>query len=95
MFGDVIIEFAANPDKFYPTGTLRKLGFERAQCSVPNDKGEPCGHYYWRHTPQKTTCGDSQCEKKYTFIGIGTGKGRNGPNQQKITYADAWQGFRR
>lgn len=90
-----ITEFAANPDKFYPTATLRKLGFERAQCHVINSDGKECGHYYWRHTPKKVTCGDSQCEKKYTFIGVGTGKGRNGPKQQKITYADAWQGFRR
>ena len=40
------------------------------------------------------TCGDSQCEKRYHFIGLGTGKGR-GPEGKKITYAEAWEGFRR
>jgi alanyl-tRNA synthetase len=36
------------------------------------------------------TCGDSQCEQTYSFIGRGTGKGARG---NKITYADAWKGF--
>ena len=82
-------EFAANPDKFYPTATLRALGFHRATCPVPG-----CGHNYWRCSDKRTTCGDSQCEKKYSFIGVGTGKGR-GPQGSKITYAEAWEGFRR
>lgn len=83
-------EFAANPDKFYPTDTLRRLGFSRNQCPV-------CENFYWRHTTAKTTCGDSQCEKKYSFIGVGTGIGKNvdGKEGKKITYADAWQGFKR
>eukprot|EP00455_Lapot_gusevi_P012317 TRINITY_DN157_c0_g1_i2.p1 TRINITY_DN157_c0_g1~~TRINITY_DN157_c0_g1_i2.p1 ORF type:complete len:1016 (+),score=442.80 TRINITY_DN157_c0_g1_i2:57-3050(+) len=76
-------EFAANPDKFYPTTTLRRLGFHRAQC--PN-----CQNYFWRHTEARETCGDSQCEQSYKFIGRGTGKGARG---EKITYAQAWEGF--
>jgi len=83
-------EFAANPDKFYPTPTLKKLGFSRASCPS-------CGNNFWRHTDKRITCGDSQCEKKYTFIGVGTGKGRNKPDGTpgtKISYAQAWEGFR-
>jgi len=82
-------EFAADPDRFYPTPTLKKLGFTRATCE--------CGHNYWRHTDKRTTCGDSQCEKKYSFIGVGTGKGRDAPGKpaQKITYAQAWEGFKK
>lgn len=38
------------------------------------------------------TCGDSQCEQTYSFIGRGTGKGRRG---ERITYAQAWEGFRK
>jgi len=79
-------EFAANPDKFYPTETLRKLGFHRATCS--------CGTNYWRYSEKRVTCGDSQCEKRYHFIGVGTGIGR-GPNAKKLSYADAWNGFKR
>jgi alanyl-tRNA synthetase len=106
-------EFAADPDKFYPTKTLKGLGFERAKCE--------CGHNYWRHSKTRTvrrasfslfgfllissplrlscvlfclllqTCGDSECEKKYHFIGVGTGIGKT----KKITYADAWNGFKK
>ena len=82
-------EFAANPDKFYPTETLRKLGFSRAKCTAAG-----CDHNYWRSSEDRKTCGDSQCEKKYSFIGKGTGIGR-GPNGKKITYSDAWNGFKK
>ncbi len=40
------------------------------------------------------TCGDSQCDKSYGFIGVGRGIGR-GENGTKITYADAWKSFER
>jgi hypothetical protein len=42
-------EFAANPDKFYPTETLRKLGFSRAQCPK-------CQNHFWRHTEKREVC---------------------------------------
>lgn len=60
-------EFAKEPEKYYPTKTLKALGFERAQCPV-------CSSNFWRHTPKKERCGDSQCEQKYSFIGVGTGE---------------------
>ena len=78
-------EFAKNPDQFYPTQVFAKFGYSRAQCVK-------CGANFWRHTLQKTTCGDSNCEGSYKFIGIGTGKGRKG---NKISYADAWNGFKK
>lgn len=82
-------EFAANPDKFYPTQTLRRLSYDRHTCA--------CGHNYWRRTAARTTCGDSNCEQKYTFIGKGTGIGRDTAEKKgtKISYGDAWQGFKR
>ena len=70
-------EFAANPEKFYPVETFKKLGFSRAQCPVS-------GEYFWRHTEERKTCGDSAVEGKYSFIGNGLGKGK------KITFAEAW-----
>jgi alanyl-tRNA synthetase len=70
-------EFAANPELFYPVKTLTRLGFTRAQCPVSKE-------WFWRHTEKKTTCGDSNVEGKYTFIGNGFGKGK------KISYAEAW-----
>jgi alanyl-tRNA synthetase len=78
-------EFQQNPDKFYPTGTLKKLGYSRTQCPT-------CQNFFWRKNPKKQTCGDSQCEGRYSFIGRGTGIGRKG---KKITYSEAWEGFKR
>lgn len=72
-------EFAANPEKFYPTTTLEKLGFSRHQCPC-------CKANYWSHTERKT-CGDSNCEGQYSFIGNGLGNGK------KITFAEAWKGY--
>ena len=72
-------EFQANPEKYYPTRVFESLGFSRAQC--PSS-----GKFYWRHSEARKTCGDSNCEGKYSFIGNGTGKGNN------ITFAEAWQG---
>ena len=74
-------EFAANPEKFYPTETFAKLGFKRFKCKVS-------GEHYWA-TSEKETCGDSSYEGKYSFIGKGFSK-----NGEKITLAEAWQGFR-
>lgn len=44
--------FEANPDMFYPTAVFNKLGFSRAQCK--------CGHFYWRKSEKRDTCGDSK-----------------------------------
>lgn len=73
-------EFEANPEKFYPTKTFEKLGFHRAKCPLS-------GCYFWRHSEERKTCGDSAYEGKYTFIGNGIGKGK------KMTFAEAWKGY--
>lgn len=71
-------EFAASPEKFYPTETFAKLGFSRSQCVV-------CQNNFWRSDPSRTTCGDSNCDGVYSFIGNGLNK-----SGKKVTYADAW-----
>lgn len=60
-------EFAANPEKFYPTETFEKLGFKRSQCTV-------CSNNYWSCDEEKKTCGDSNCDGKYSFINNGISK---------------------
>ena len=71
-------EFAANPEKFYPVTTFKNLGFHRASCPI-------CKCNYWRHTEKKETCGDSNCDGKYSFIGNGFNK-----SDKKITFAEAY-----
>ena len=58
-------------------------GFSRHNCPK-------CGNNYWRHTEAKTTCGDSNCEGKYSFIGKGMGKYKD----TKLTYGEAYRTFR-
>jgi alanyl-tRNA synthetase len=45
-------EFQANPEKFYPVETFKKLGYHRNQC-------DKCKNFYWRYDETQTTCGDS------------------------------------
>jgi hypothetical protein len=45
-------EFAANPEKFYPTKVFANMGYSRAQCPK-------CDNYYWRYSEKADTCGDS------------------------------------
>ena len=71
-------EFQANPEKFYPVETFKKLGFSRFKCKMSGD-------YYWS-VKEREHCGDSIYAGKYDFIGNGYGK----PGAPKMTYAEAW-----
>jgi len=71
-------EFEAHPEKFYPTETFKKMGFWRKQCSVSKA-------YFWTCDPDRTTCGDSNIDGVYSFIGNGLSK-----SGKTVTYADAW-----
>lgn len=75
-------EFQANPEKFYPTETLTRLGFSRHKCPIS-------GNFYWRASEERTTCGDSNCIGEYQFIKNGFLK----EGQSPMTYADAWKSF--
>eukprot|EP00753_Platysulcus_tardus_P010643 PLAT2927.1.p2 GENE.PLAT2927.1~~PLAT2927.1.p2 ORF type:complete len:1002 (+),score=576.26 PLAT2927.1:76-3006(+) len=79
-------EFAASPEKFYPTETFAKFGYSRTQCPK-------CGNNFWRYNETVEVCGDCNCVGKYTFIGKGTGKGRV-EGAKKMTYADAWKSYK-
>jgi alanyl-tRNA synthetase len=57
------------------------MGYSRARCTK-------CKAYFWRHSETRQTCGDSNCEGKYSFIGNGISK-----DGSKMTYADAWKSF--
>ena len=71
-------EFAANPEKFYPVTTFAKMGYKRYYC----EKGE-C--HYWSSVP-RDSCGDSNIDGKYDFIGNGILK-----DGKKTTFAECWK----
>lgn len=78
-------EFEANPDKYYPTTTLKdKLGFTRNKC-------EKSGKYFWNLDPKRTHCGDSGYDGEYEFIGTGTGIGAG--RETKLTLKDVWDTY--
>lgn len=75
-------EFEANPEKFYPTETLKRLGFSRAKCPIS-------GSYYWRASEERTNSGDSNVIGEYQFIK----KGFKKEGAPDMTYAEAWKSF--
>lgn len=80
-------EFEENPERFYPTNVFTDWGFTRAKCPK-------CGSYYWRHSENATTCGDSSCRGEYAFIGNGIGSPKTKADpESKMSYLDAWNGF--
>ena len=56
------------------------MGFKRDTCPI-------CKNNFWKKSDKKKTCGDSNCDGQYSFIGKGVGK------KGKITFAEAWKGF--
>ncbi len=72
---------AREPEKFYPTETLKKMGFKRYTCKF-------CGRHFWSTTP-RDYCDDPVCREKagelpYGFIG-------NPPTSKRLGYVDAWK----
>jgi len=54
--------FREEPETYYPKAVFEEFGYTRAICPK-------CGSLYWRRTEARTTCGDSSCEGRYSFIG--------------------------
>ncbi|MBI5347550.1 MAG: alanine--tRNA ligase [Candidatus Aenigmarchaeota archaeon] len=71
-------EFSRNFDKYYPTETIKALGFARRKC-------KKCGKSFWS-MDERNFCGDSLCSGGYDFIG-------NTPAKNKIDYIDVWKNF--
>lgn len=61
----------------------RKYFVNVSSVGQPRDGNPKCGYVIYDH---------SQCEKQYSFIGSGRGIGKQGV---KLTYATAWESFRR
>ncbi len=68
-----------NPDKYFPTGYLKREGFFRSSC-------EKCGKYFWSLDKSRKVCGDSVCSGGFKFIG-------DSPAKNNLSYADVWKEF--
>lgn len=71
--------FKQNPDKSYPVGFLKKLGFTRNVCSK-------CGTFFWNLDAKRKVCGNAECSSGFTFIG-------KTPAKRKFEYTKMWAAF--
>ncbi|MEM4242812.1 MAG: alanine--tRNA ligase [Candidatus Woesearchaeota archaeon] len=69
---------SADPDRYFPTKTLKELGFARHTCSK-------CKRYFWTVHPEQKVCGDPACSGGFRFIGKPQGK--------KLSYIEVWKKF--
>jgi len=68
------------PDKYYPTKTLREKGYERKKCIN-------CGNHYWS-TEDRKTCDEPECTGGYQFI-------NNPPSNKKMDLIESWKSFKK
>jgi len=76
---NVKAEASREPDKFFPTDTMREIGLERRHCPK-------CGTYFWSANPERTVCGEPMCEGGYSFIG-------RKACAHKMDFIQVWQRF--
>jgi alanyl-tRNA synthetase len=66
----------------WPHKFLTEKGFHRLQC-------KHCHKNFWATDPNRDNCGDSECAGGYTFLHPNT------PPEQRVTYLQAWQEFKK
>lgn len=67
-----------NPDKYFPTKTLKEYGFSRQECTK-------CNRHFWSTNQKQDVCGDPACSGGYKFIGK--------PQGNKLSYTEVWKKF--
>ncbi|MHA2282239.1 MAG: alanine--tRNA ligase [Promethearchaeota archaeon] len=65
-----------NPEKYFPTKELRKLGYLRKKC-------ECCGTFFWTVIEERTVCGDPVCSGGFKVT-------ENNPAKLKLSYVGVW-----
>ena len=66
-----------NPDKYFPTIELKKLGYIRKSC-------ECCGTYFWTVLKDRTVCGDPICSGGFKVT-------TDNPAKKKLSYIGVWK----
>ncbi len=66
-----------NPDVYFPTKELRKLGYMRKNC-------ECCGGYFWTTLKEREVCGDPACSGGFQVV-------IDNPSKIKLTFIGVWE----
>ena len=66
-----------NPDKYFPTQELRKLGYIRKHC-------ECCSAYFWTTLKERKVCGEPVCSGGFQVT-------TNNPAKVKLSYIGVWK----
>ncbi|MFX1487850.1 MAG: alanine--tRNA ligase [Promethearchaeota archaeon] len=66
-----------NPDKYFPTKELRKLGYIRKHC-------ECCGTYFWTVHKDRKVCGEPICSGGFQVT-------VNNPSKVKLSFIGVWE----
>jgi alanyl-tRNA synthetase len=65
-----------NPDTYFPTKELKKLGYMRKLCS--------CGTYFWTTHKDREVCGDPACSGGFQVV-------IDNPSKIKLSYIEVWE----
>ena len=66
-----------DPDKYFPTQELKKLGYLRKNC-------ECCGTYFWTVDKDRKVCGDPICSGGFRVT-------VNNPSKVKLSFIGVWK----
>ncbi len=72
------IQASKDPEKYYPTTTLKELGFIRKKCT--------CGTFFWTVDTSRQYCGDPKCSGGFLFL-------QREYTKNKMSYLDVWKNF--
>ena len=66
-----------NPDSYFPTKELRKLGYMRKKC-------ECCGTFFWTTLKEREVCGDPVCSGGFQVV-------IDNPSKIKLSFIGVWK----
>jgi hypothetical protein len=66
-----------NPDTYFPTKELRKLGYTRKNC-------EFCGKFFWTTLKNRKVCGDAACSGGFQVV-------VDNPSKVQLSFIGVWE----
>ncbi|GAG81299.1 unnamed protein product, partial [marine sediment metagenome] len=66
-----------NPEEYFPTQELRKLGYIRKHCVC-------CSRYFWTTIKDRKVCGEPVCSGGFQVT-------KNNPIKKKLSYIGVWE----